>query len=198
MTAKSKDNGTCGCHCGGGCSCSCQGGSCDADRRDFLQLTAAAFGAVGAGAVAWPFVNSLNPAKDTLALASIEVDIAGIEVGQSVTVVWRGKPVFIRHRTAEEIAEAEKVDVALLRDKETDKDRVKKPEWLVVVGICTHLGCIPQGQKVGEIKGEYDGWFCPCHGSAYDTSGRIRGGPAPLNLAVPPYEFLSDTRIKIG
>lgn len=167
-------------------------------RRDFLQLTAAAFGAVGAGVFAWPLVNSLNPAADTLALSTIEVDLTPIQVGQSITVVWRGKPVFIRHRTAEEIAEAEKVDLAELRDKQTDKDRVKKAEWLVVVGICTHLGCIPQGQKVGEMKGEYNGWFCPCHGSAYDTSGRIRKGPAPLNLPIPPYTFLSDTLIKIG
>jgi ubiquinol-cytochrome c reductase iron-sulfur subunit len=167
-------------------------------RRDFLYLTAAAFGAVGAGVLAWPFVNSMNPAKDTLALASIEVDLTPIQVGQSITVVWRGKPVFVRRRTPEEISEAEAVDVSSLRDKQTDKDRVKKAEWLIVVGICTHLGCIPQGQKVGETRGPNNGWFCPCHGSAYDTSGRIRSGPAPLNLPVPPYESMSDTRIKIG
>ncbi len=167
-------------------------------RRDFLQLTAGAFGAVGAGVALWPFVNSLNPAKDTLALSSIEVDLTPIQVGQSITVVWRGKPVFIRRRTPEEISEAEAVDVSTLRDKQADKDRVKKAEWLIVVGVCTHLGCIPQGQKVGEIKGEYNGWFCPCHGSAYDTSGRIRKGPAPLNLPVPPYAFLTDTSVKIG
>ena len=167
-------------------------------RRDFLQLTAAAFGAVGAGVFAWPLVNSLNPAKDTLALSTIEVDLAPVQVGQSITVVWRGKPVFIRHRTEEEIKKAQDVEVSELRDRQTDKDRVQKPEWLIVVGICTHLGCIPQGQKVGEGRGEYGGWFCPCHGSAYDTSGRIRKGPAPLNLPVPPYAFLSDSRIKIG
>lgn len=167
-------------------------------RRDFLQLTAAAFGAVGAGVLAWPFVNSMNPAKDTLALASIEVDLTPIQLGQSITVVWRGKPVFVRRRTPEEISQAETVDVSTLRDKQADKDRVKKAEWLIVVGICTHLGCIPQGQKVGETKGEFNGWFCPCHGSAYDTSGRIRKGPAPLNLPVPPYQFVSDTRVKIG
>lgn len=167
-------------------------------RRDFLQLTAAAFGAVGAGVFAWPLVNSMNPAADTLALSTVEVDLTPVQLGQSITVVWRGKPVFIRHRTSEEIAAAENTDVASLRDKQADKDRVQKPEWLVLVGICTHLGCIPQGQKVGEVKGEYNGWFCPCHGSAYDTSGRIRKGPAPLNLPVPPYTFLSDTRIKIG
>jgi ubiquinol-cytochrome c reductase iron-sulfur subunit len=167
-------------------------------RRDFLQLTAAAFGAVGAGVFAWPLVNSMNPAKDTLALSSVEVDLAPVQVGQSITVVWQGKPVFIRHRTPEEISEAEAVDVSSLRDRQTDKDRAQKPEWLIVVGICTHLGCIPQGQKAGEVRGEYKGWFCPCHGSEYDTSGRIRKGPAPLNLPVPPYAFLSDTRIKIG
>ncbi len=167
-------------------------------RRDFLALTAASFAAVGAGSVAWPFINSLNPAKDTLALASIEVDLSPIQVGQSITAMWRGKPVFIRRRTNEEIAEAENVDLAKLHDRQTDDARVKKPEWLVLVGICTHLGCVPTGQKVGEAKGDYGGWFCPCHGSHYDTSGRIRKGPAPKNLAVPDYEFITDTLIKIG
>ena len=167
-------------------------------RRDFLQLTAAAFGAVGVGCVAWPFVDSMNPAKDTLAMSSTEVDLSPIAVGQSITVMWRGKPVFIRRRTPEEITEAADVDVAELRDKQTDSDRVKRGEWLVLVGICTHLGCVPTGQKPSEAKGEYNGWFCPCHGSHYDTSGRIRKGPAPKNLAVPPYEFVSDTLIKIG
>ena len=168
------------------------------NRRDFLQLTAAAFGAVGAGCLAWPLVDSLNPAKDTLALATTEVDLSPIAVGSAITVIWQGKPVFIRHRTAEEIAAADSVKLEELRDKQTDKDRVKKSEWLVVVGICTHLGCIPQGQKVGETRGDYNGWFCPCHGSHYDTSGRIRKGPAPLNLAIPPYEFISDTKVRIG
>lgn len=167
-------------------------------RRDFLQLTVGAFGAVGAGIVAWPFVDSLNPAKDTLALSTTEVDLTPVAVGQAITVMWRGKPIFIRHRTPEEIKAAEDVDVSTLRDQEADKDRVKKSQWLVMVGICTHLGCIPTGQKETEAKGEYNGWFCPCHGSEYDTSGRIRKGPAPLNLAVPPYAFTSDTAIKIG
>lgn len=167
-------------------------------RRDFMALTAAAFGAVGAAITAWPFINSLNPAKDTLALASVEVDISGIAVGQSKTVMWRGKPVFIRHRSAEEIKEAEAVDVSSLTDKESDAQRVKKPEWLVVIGVCTHLGCIPSGQKETDFRGDYKGYFCPCHGSAYDTSGRIRKGPAPKNLPVPPYEFVNDTTIKIG
>ena len=167
-------------------------------RRDFLQLTGAAFGAVGAGIVAWPFIDSLNPAKDTLALASTEVDLGPIQVGQSITVMWRGKPVFIRHRTEEEIEKARSVDISELIDKQDDEARVEKPEWLVLVGICTHLGCVPVGQKPSEARGDYNGWFCPCHGSHYDTSGRIRKGPAPKNLRVPPYEFLSDTRIRIG
>ena len=167
-------------------------------RRDFLQLTAGAFGAVGAACVAAPLVNSMNPAKDTMALATIEVDVSAIEPGQSVTKTWQGKPVFIRRRTEEEIKEAREVDVATLSDKETDEDRVKKDEWLIVVGICTHLGCVPTGQKMTETRGEFGGYFCPCHGSHYDTSGRIRKGPAPKNLAVPPYEFVNDTTIKIG
>ena len=170
----------------------------DETRRDFLQLTAGAFGAVGAACVATPLVNSLNPAKDTLALATIEVDVSDLSPGQSKTEMWQGKPVFIRRRTAEEIEEARSVDMGALIDKESDEDRVKKEEWLVLVGICTHLGCVPVGQKMSETRGEYGGWFCPCHGSHYDTSGRIRKGPAPKNLPVPPYEFISDTLIKIG
>ena len=170
----------------------------DGTRRDFLFMTAGAMAAVGAGSVAWPFIDQWNPAQDTLALSTVEVDLAPIQVGQAITVMWRGKPVFIRRRTPQEIAEAEKVDVATLRDKQADKDRVKKPEWLVMIGICTHLGCIPLGQKAGEVKGEFDGWFCPCHGSQYDTSGRIRKGPAPKNLEVPNYTFLSDTMIRVG
>lgn len=168
-------------------------------RRDFLGMTAAAFGAVGAGSVAWPFINSMNPAKDTLALATTEVDLTPIQPGQSVTVMWRGKPVFIRRRTAKEIEDAKAVDVATLNDPESDSDRVKNDEWLVLIGVCTHLGCVPSGQKVGESRGEYNGWFCPCHGSHYDTSGRIRKGPAPKNLAVPEYELLNNNQlIKIG
>ncbi|MGH1375762.1 MAG: ubiquinol-cytochrome c reductase iron-sulfur subunit [Alphaproteobacteria bacterium] len=169
-----------------------------ATRRDFMQLTAAAFGAAGAITVAVPLVSSLRPAKDTLALATVEVDLSEISEGQSKTVMWQGKPVFIRHRTKEEIEEARAVDVQSLTDKETDEDRVQKPEWLVTIGVCTHLGCIPQGQKTTDNHGDYEGWFCPCHGSHYDTSGRIRKGPAPKNLAVPPYAFMNDTTIKIG
>jgi ubiquinol-cytochrome c reductase iron-sulfur subunit len=167
-------------------------------RRDFLTLTATATGVVGAAAAIWPFVDSMNPAKDTLALATTEVDLSPIQEGQSVTVTWRGKPVFIRHRTGEEIAAAKQVDVNALPDPQADDIRVKKPEWLVVVGVCTHLGCIPLGQKTGDDRGPFNGWFCPCHGSAYDTSGRIRFGPAPQNLIVPDYAFTSDTTIRIG
>lgn len=167
-------------------------------RREFLNLAAGAFGAIGTAAVVWPFVDSMNPAADTLALASTEVDLTPIQEGQSITVMWRGKPVFIRHRTKAEIKAAEEVPVNALRDKEEDKDRVQKPEWLVMVGVCTHLGCVPLGQKESETKGEYGGWFCPCHGSHYDTSGRIRKGPAPKNLSVPEYAFLTDTSIRIG
>jgi len=173
-------------------------GDDDETRRDFLFLTAGAFGAVGAGVVVWPLVDSMNPAADTRALATIEVDISDLQPGQSKTEMWQGKPVFIRRRTAEEIAEARAVDISTLTDKESDEDRVQKDEWLILVGICTHLGCVPTGQKVGENRGDFGGWFCPCHGSQYDTSGRIRKGPAPKNLVVPPYTFLSDTLIKIG
>jgi len=167
-------------------------------RRDFLYVATGAFAAIGVAGIAWPLIDQMNPDASALALASIEVDISSIEVGQSVTVKWRGKPVFIRRRTAKEIEEAENVDLLDLRDPQTDEQRVIKPEWLIMVGICTHLGCVPKGQQVSDDKGDYDGWFCPCHGSHYDTSGRIRRGPAPLNLEVPDYAFLTDDRIKIG
>jgi ubiquinol-cytochrome c reductase iron-sulfur subunit len=174
-------------------------GSSDGEtRRDFLLYASSAVGVVGAGLALWPFVYSMNPAADVLALASTEVDVSSVAEGQAITVMWRGKPIFVRHRTAEEISEAEAVDVADLRDPQTDADRVQKPEWLVMVGICTHLGCIPLGQAPADPKGEFNGWFCPCHGSMYDTSGRIRKGPAPLNLPIPPYAFTDDTNIKIG
>lgn len=165
-------------------------------RRDFLTLTAQAMGAVGAGALLWPFVQSMNPSADVLALASTEVDLSAIAQGQEIKIMWRGKPVFIRHRTAKNIEEASAVNIAELRDPETDAARVKKGKenWLVMVGVCTHLGCVP----IGNGGGEYNGWFCPCHGSHYDESGRIRKGPAPKNLAIPPYEFVSDTKVKIG
>ena len=167
-------------------------------RRDFLYLLTGATTVVGAGAMVWPLIDQMNPSADVLALASSEVDLSAIEEGMSVTVKWRGKPVFIRHRTAAEIEEAEDVDLAVLRDPEPDNERVDKPEWLVMIGVCTHLGCVPLGQKPNEEAGEYGGWFCPCHGSHYDTSGRIRKGPAPYNLEVPGYVFLDDTTIRIG
>jgi ubiquinol-cytochrome c reductase iron-sulfur subunit len=167
-------------------------------RRDFLLIATSAVGVVGAALAAWPFIDSMNPAADTLALASTGVDLAPVEVGQRITVVWRGKPVFIDHRPEQEIEAAEAVPLSELVDPQPDSERVKKPQWLVVVGVCTHLGCIPLGQKSGDPRGDYGGWFCPCHGSHYDTSGRIRKGPAPLNLAVPSYEFTGDTIIKIG
>jgi len=170
----------------------------DPGRRDFIVVATYAMGAVGAAAVAWPLIDQMNPAADTLALASTEVDVSKIAEGQAITVTWRGKPVFIRHRTADEIARANAIDSTELRDPQEDEARVQKPELLVVLGVCTHLGCVPLGQKTGEVKGEYDGWFCPCHGSHYDTSGRIRKGPAPTNLEVPPYSFLSDSVIRIG
>ncbi|MGP1396339.1 MAG: ubiquinol-cytochrome c reductase iron-sulfur subunit [Inquilinaceae bacterium] len=169
-----------------------------ATRRDFLYLTAAAVGAVGVGAVAWPFIDSMNPAADTLALASIEVDLSPIAAGQAITVTWRGKPLFIRSRTEEEIAEARSVDLDALPDPQPDAERVIQPQWLVLVGVCTHLGCVPLGQKPTDDRGEFGGWFCPCHGSHYDTAGRIRRGPAPSNLVVPPYEFTEDSRIVVG
>jgi ubiquinol-cytochrome c reductase iron-sulfur subunit len=155
-------------------------------------------GTIGTAAFIWPFLKSMNPAEDTLALGSTEVDIGGIAEGHSITVKWRGKPVFIRKRTKNEIQEARNVKINELRDPVEDFDRVQKEEWLILVGICTHLGCVPLGQKIADTKGEYNGWFCPCHGSHYDSSGRIRKGPAPNNLDVPPYRFLSDTKIKIG
>ena len=140
----------------------------------------------------------MSPAEDTLAAGSTEVDISAIEEGQSITIKWRGKPVFIKKRTIEEIEAAKTTKASDLKDPQDDADRVQKDEWLVLVGVCTHLGCVPLGQKVSDMKGEYDGWYCPCHGSHYDTSGRIRKGPAPKNLDVPPYTFLNDTTIKIG
>ena len=167
-------------------------------RRDFLILTGSALGAVGAAIAVWPLIDSMNPASDTLALATTEVDLSPIQLGQRLTVPWRGKPVFIDHRTPEAIEAARAVQLQELPDPQPDADRVKRPEWLVMVGVCTHLGCIPLGQNPGDDRGEFGGWFCPCHGSAYDTSGRIRRGPAPTNLVVPPYEFISDTAIRIG
>jgi ubiquinol-cytochrome c reductase iron-sulfur subunit len=162
-------------------------------RRDFLYVAAAGMGAVAVGSAVWPLVNQMNPSADVLALSSTEVNIGNVAVGASVTVVWRGKPVFVRHRSDAEIKAANEVDMADLKDPQPDAKRVTKPEWLIVLGVCTHLGCVPLG-----YQGEYGGYFCPCHGSSYDTSGRIRKGPAPTNLEVPQYSFLNDTTVRIG
>lgn len=167
----------------------------DATRRDFIHIAAGAM-AVGAGAmVAWPLINQMNPAADTLALSTIEFDVSKVQEGQQVVITWQGKPVFVRYRTAKEIQEADSAPLSALKDPETDAARVKPghSKYLVVIGSCTHLGCIPTFGS-----GEFGGWFCPCHGSVYDTSGRIRKGPAPKNLVVPDYAYLTDTRIKIG
>lgn len=152
-------------------------------------------GTVGVAAAVWPLINQLNPDASTLALATIEFSLDGIPEGQSVTILWRGLPVFVRHRTEAEIEEARAVPLAELKDPQTDAERTKEghAQWLVMIANCTHLGCVPVGES-----GPFDGWFCPCHGSAYDTAGRIRQGPAPKNLVVPPYEFISDTLIQIG
>ena len=167
-------------------------------RRDFIVIASYSMGAVGAGAAIWPIINQMNPAADTLAMASTEVNIGALEIGQALTVKWRGKPVFIRRRTEDEINDTRTVAIDSLRDPQSDEDRVQKDEWLVVMGVCTHLGCVPLGQKIGDGKGDYGGWFCPCHGSHYDASGRIRKGPAPQNLEIPPYSFISDNVLKIG
>jgi ubiquinol-cytochrome c reductase iron-sulfur subunit len=172
----------------------------DVTKRDFLQLVALAGAAVGTGAIAWPLIDSMNPSQDVLALSSIEVDLTPVVVGQGITVMWQGKPIFVRHRTATETKEAQDVQVSQLIDPQADSARVKAghDEWIIVVGICTHLGCVPLGNKPSDPRGDWGGWFCPCHGSQYDTSGRVRHGPAPANLPVPPYAFATDTKIKIG
>ena len=162
-------------------------------RRDFIFTATYTLGVVGVGAAVWPLIDQMNPDASVKAHSSTEVNISEVQPGQSITVLWRSKPVFIKRRTEEEIAKARQVDLKELKDPEKDEDRAKNPEWLVMVGICTHLGCVPLGNK-----GEYDGWFCPCHGSHYDTSGRIRKGPAPTNLEVPKYEFVDSNTIKIG
>jgi ubiquinol-cytochrome c reductase iron-sulfur subunit len=169
-------------------------------RRDFINIAAVSFAGVGAVAVALPLVSQMSASADVLALASIEVDIAAIEPGQAIKTSWRKQPIFIRNLTPAEIAEANKVDVGSLRDPQTLAERTKpgKENWLITLGVCTHLGCVPLGAASGEVKGEYGGYFCPCHGSHYDTAARIRKGPAPLNLAVPEFAFISDTIVQIG
>ena len=170
--------------------------SAEPTRRDFLYIATGAVGAVGVAAVAVPLIAQMNPDASTIAAgAPIEVDLGPIAEGQVIKVFWRGKPIFVSHRTKKEIGEAQSVNVSSLPDPQSDADRVKPghDQWLVVIGICTHLGCIPIAHQ-----GNYDGWFCPCHGSQYDTSGRIRQGPAPKNLYLPPYKFLTDSKIRIG
>jgi ubiquinol-cytochrome c reductase iron-sulfur subunit len=168
----------------------------EATRRDFLYVATAAAGAVTAGAVVWPLIDQMNPSADVLALATIEVDLSGVVEGTEIKVMWRGKPVFIRHRTQEEIEVARAVPLSDLPDPQSDEDRSMGPGgiWLVQIGVCTHLGCVP----LGDGAGDFNGWFCPCHGSHYDNSGRIRKGPAPRNLEIPPAQFVSDTTIKLG
>ncbi len=167
-------------------------------RRDFLYVATGTAATVGAALAVWPLIDQMNPSEDVLALASTEIDLTSIAIGQAITIVWRGKPVFVRRRTSEEISSATHANLEELPDPQLDSERVQRAEWLVLVGICTHLGCIPLGQKGTHPRGEWGGWFCPCHGSHYDTSGRVRKGPAPQNLSVPPYEFITDTTIRIG
>ena len=179
-------------------------------RRDFLYVASGAIGGVGLAAMAWPFIDQMNPSSAALALASIEVDLAPVQAGQQIVVKWRGHPLFVRRRTPAEIAAAQAVDPSSLPDPlanndnlpdsapATDANRATKPEWLILIGVCTHLGCTPQVSTPQIPQGEYGGWLCHCHGSQYDTAGRIRKGPAPRNLEVPPYTFLSATRVKVG
>ena len=163
------------------------------NRRDFLFTATYAVGAVGVGATVWPMIDQMNPDASVKALASTEVDVSSVTPGKTITVLWRGKPVFIRRRTQEEISQAKSVKMEELKHPEKDEDRAKDPEWLVMLGVCTHLGCVPLNDK-----GDYNGWFCPCHGSHYDISGRIRKGPAPKNLEVPVAKFVDEGIIKLG
>ena len=169
-------------------------------RRDFINIAAVSFAGVGAVAVAVPLINQMNPSADVLAQATTEVDLSAIAEGQAIKAVFRSQPLFVRHLTAKEIAEADAVPMSELRDPQTLEERTVdgKTQWLVTMGVCTHLGCVPLGAGEGENKGEYGGYFCPCHGSAYDTAARIRKGPAPKNLEVPQYSFTSDTAILVG
>ena len=165
----------------------------DDSKRDFLVVSTYALAGVGAASFVWPLIDQMNPAADTLALASTEIDLSSLEEGQSITVKWRGKPVFVRHRTPDEIKQAKEVLIDDMRDPQTDADRVANEKYIVLVGVCTHLGCVPL-----KDKGDYNGWFCPCHGSHYDVSGRIRKGPAPTNMEIPKFEFVDNNTIKIG
>jgi ubiquinol-cytochrome c reductase iron-sulfur subunit len=172
----------------------------DVTKRDFLKLVTGATAGIGVVAVTWAFIDYMNPAQDVLALSAVDVDLTPIAEGQGITLLWQGKPIFVRHRTATEIKEAEDVQMSQLIEPQPDSQRVKPghAQWIVLIGICTHLGCVPLGNKPTDPRGDWGGWFCPCHGSQYDTSGRVRHGPAPLNLFLPPYAFETDTKIKIG
>lgn len=172
--------------------------SANRPRRDVLGLAAWTMGAAGAGLAAWPFVASLGPGAEARALATIDVDLTPVAEGQAITVVWRGKPVFIRHRTEAEISAARAVALEDLPSPEPDDTRVRRAQWLVVLGVCPHLGCVLQGQRDGEPRGDYGGWFCSCHGSHFDESGRVRAGPSPSNLPVPPHDFRDDGTLVIG
>ena len=165
-------------------------------RRDFINIAAVSFAGMGAVAVVVPLIDQMNPSADVLALASTEVDLSAIQPGQAIKTTFRSQPLFVRHLTPKEIAEADKVDVATLRDPQTLEERTVdgKKQWLITMGVCTHLGCVP----IGNNAGDYDGWFCPCHGSHYDTAGRIRKGPAPENLWIPIAEFINETTVKLG
>jgi len=172
----------------------------DEDKRDFIYIATGAVAAAGAASLAWPLVTQMGKAADTLAAGSIEINLANIAEGQQLKMLWRGKPVFVRHRTAAEIAEAEGTDISNCPDPQTDNERLipdtngkLRPEFLVMIGVCTHFGCIPVGEA-----GDFDGWYCPCHGSHYDTSGRIRKGPAPKNMEIPDYAYISENVIKVG
>lgn len=167
-------------------------------RRDFLYIATGSMTAVGVGAAAWPFIDQMNPSADVISRSTVEINISSIEPGQRVTFRWRGQPIFIDRRIPEVVEEMKAIDLAMLRDPETDQMRVVHDEWLIVIGVCTHLGCVPLGQGSSDDRGDWGGWFCPCHGSHYDKSGRIMKGPAPKNLIVPPYEFISDTVVVIG
>ena len=169
-------------------------------RRDFIHIATVSFAGVGAAAVVFPLVTQMAPSEDVLALSSTEIDIAAIQPGQAIKTSWRKQPVFVRNLTPEEIAAAKATAASDLRDVQTIEERTKpgKENWLITLGVCTHLGCVPLGAAEGESKGDFGGYFCPCHGSHYDTAGRIRKGPAPTNLVVPPYEFTSDTVVMIG
>jgi len=169
-------------------------------RRDFINIAAVSFAGVGSVAVVAPLVYQMNPSADVLALSSAEIDISAIQTGQAIKTSWRKQPVFVRNLTAAEMAEANRVPMSDLREPQTLADRTKpgKENWLITLGVCTHLGCVPLGAAEGENRGDYGGYFCPCHGSHYDTAARIRKGPAPTNLVVPPYEFTSDTVVTIG